>query len=370
MQQLASILDGLYVRHVTKRDQALLDLVFNPAPAQEDVDAGLAVADIEVLGAHKALLLSYFVHDNPQFKLTQYVEPRLHGLIRFFRFQNMRTLAHFSRIGKALNKAGIPFAVFKGAAMKALRPQLARPMGDTDILLARGTIKGAVKICEGLGYQHIRGKPTHAIGMHTDAEDAVDLHYQVFDHGRDMTALQEGIFSRATQHNAFGVDFLLPASEDLFFLILANLAKNLHDSTTLDGLYYALCDSRYLLQSKPGFDFSIVREDARLGDKEMEIRFAAEFMNRIIHNFIVDLDEYLPYPENVEQFLRLCEFDERFFMPLRHICQQMRVAELCNYPFLHGKKIIKFLIMSKLRSHQGFVNWYLNRQQKNNLSNA
>lgn len=364
MTALPAIIERAYKRYVSRQDQALLELVFNPAPGQADVDTCLATADIEALGAHKALLLTYFLHDHPQFTLNAYAEPRVRGLMRYFHFYNTRTLAHFSRIGKALNKAGIPFVLFKGGAMKTLRPQLPRPMGDTDILLPKGAIDRAVKICEGLGYQHIHGKPTHAVGMHTDTEDAVDLHYLVFDEGRDMDALQEGIFRRATPRRAFGVDFLLPAPEDLFFLVLTNFTKNLHDSTTLGGIYYALCDCHYLLKSTPGFDFSIVREDARLGDKEMEVRFAAEFMNRVIPGIIPDLDRNLPYSDKVNEFCNLLVFDEKYYMPLRHACQALRVAELRNYPALHGKKILKFLVMDKLRKYPGFVNWYLARQAR------
>lgn len=371
MPTLTNILERTYARYVAPKDQALLELVFHPVPSQQNVDDALALADIEALGAEKALLLSYFLHDNPQFSLSAYAEPRLRGLMQFFHFKNTRTLAHLSRIGKALNKAAIPFVLFKGGAMKALRPNLSRPMGDTDILLPKGTIHKAVKICEGLGYQHIHGKPTHAVGMHTDTEDAVDLHYLVFDdEGYDLETLQEGIFRRSAPHSAFGVDFLLPAFEDLFFLVLANFTKNLHDSTSLGGIYYALCDCHYLLKAKPDFDFAIVRENALLSGKQMEIRFAAEFMNRIIPGFIPDLDKNLPFSDKVKEFCNLLVFDEKYFMPLRHICQQMRVAELRNYPALHGKKILKFLIMNKLRSYPAFVSWYLKRQDRRAAAHA
>lgn len=364
MTALTVVIERAYTRYVSDQDQALLDLVFNPDPRQGDVDACLAKADIEALGSNKSLLLSYFLHDHPQFSLGAYAEPRVRGLLRFFHFQNAKTLAHFARIGKALNKAGISFVLFKGGAMRALRPDLPRPMGDTDILLPKGVIGRAVKICEDLGYQHIHGKPTHAVGMHTDTEEAVDLHYLLFDEGRDMDALQKGIFARATPCKSFGVNFLLPAPEDLFFLVLTNFTKNLHDQTTLGGIYYALCDCHYLLRANPAFDFALVRENSRLGDKEMEVRFAAEFMNRVAPGIIPDMDANLPFTDKVHEFCDLLVFDERHYMPLRHACQTMRVAELRNYPFLHGKKIVKFLIMDKLRRYPRFVRWYLERKKR------
>lgn len=359
----SEIIERCYHQNVSEQDQSLLDLVFKTKPTQSDVDTCLEKADIEVLGGTKCLLLSYLLHDHPELKLTPYAEPRVRGLMRYFHFQNTKTLSHFARIGKALNKADVPFVLFKGGAFKAMRPVLSRPMGDTDILLPKGKIQQAVKICENLGYQHIHGKPTHAIGMHTNTEDAVDLHYLLFDEGRDMEALQEGIFVRSTPHNAFGVDFLLPSPEDLFFLVLTNFTKNLHDQTTLGGLYYALCDCKYLLNSHPSFSFETVRANAQLGDKEMEIRFAAEFMNRVVPGIIPDMDKNLPFATMVDDFCNLLVFDEKFYMPLRQTCQAMRVAELRNYPRLHGKLILKFLLMDKLRRYPGFVRWYLQRQE-------
>lgn len=361
---LSSILERCYRQHVSAQDQALLDLVFHPRPTQADVDACLEIADIEALGANKSLLLSYFLHEHPQLRFSSYAEPRVRGLMRYYHFQNTKTLAHFSKIGTALNRAGIPFILFKGGAMKALRPDLSRPMGDTDILLPSGTIDRAVKICEGLGYQHIHGKPTHAVGMHTDTEDAVDLHYLVFDKGRDMDALQRGFFSRARPMQAFGVEFLLPAPEDLFFLVLCNFTKNLREHTTLAGLYYALCDCHYLLTANPDFDFAVVRQNAHLGAKEMEIRFAAEFMNRVHRGIIPAVEKNFPYNDQVSAFCDLLIFDERHYMPLRHACQALRVAELRNFPLLHGKKIIKFLIMNKLRTWPAFVRWFLRRKER------
>lgn len=365
-----ALINQFYNRDVSPHDQALLDLVFNPHPTQADVDACLAKADIEVLGADKALLLSYFFLEHPDLKPDDYTGPRLKGLIRYYHFRNTATLAHLSRIGKALNEAHIPFLLFKGGAMKVLRPDLPRPMGDTDILLPRGTLNRAVKICEDLGYQHIHGKPTHAVGMHTDKEDAVDLHYHFFDEGRDQDALEEAVFRRAQKHGAFGVEFLLPCHEDLFFLVLNNFTKNLREHTTLGGIFYALCDCRYLLNSKPDFDFRIVRENAFLGAKEMETRFAAEFMNRVVPGLIPAVDANLPFREKVAEFCNLLVFDEKVYRPLRSVCQAMRVAELRNFPMLHGKKIIKFLIFDKLRRHPGFVSWYINNRMSERWLNA
>lgn len=365
-----TVLERFYRQYVSAGDDALLKLVCMANPSQQDLDDCLATADIEVLGAPKSLLLYYLWHDHPGLDLGDYAEPRVKGLKRYYHFQNAGTLAHFSRIGRALNRAKIPFVLFKGGAMRALNPDLPRPMGDTDILLPDGAIRRAVRICEGLGYQHIHGKPTHAVGMHTDTEDAVDLHYLVFDQGRDMKTLQANIFRRASPFNAFGVDFLMPAREDLFFLVLNNFVKNLREKTSLGGIYYALYDSRWILKNNPDFDFAIVRENAILGDKELETRFAADIMNRVVPGLIPDVERNLPFTAQVEQFCNLLLFDEHIYQPLRSVCQAMRVAELRNYPIPNGKRILKFLIFDKLRQKPWFITWYLKHRMPKRFLDA
>lgn len=370
MKAYTTILERFYNQYVNKQDQVLLDLVLQENPTQAEVDACLAQADIEALGAAKCLLLTYLTHNYPNLQLNAYAGPRIQGLQKYFHFHNTKTLSHFSRLGKALNEAGIPFILFKGGAMRALRPDLPRHMGDTDILLPAGTIKRAVKIGEGLGYQHIHGKPTHAIGLHTDTEDAVDLHYHVFDEGRDLDALEKGFFERAKPFRAFGVDFLMPAPEDLFFLILNNFTKNLREKTTLGGLYFAMEDARWLLENTPDFDFEIVRQNAVLGDKELETRFAADFMNRVRPGLIPDVEKNLPFTSQVSDFCNLLVFDEKVFRPLYGVCQAMRVAELRNYPWMNGKRILKFLIFNRLRKRPAFVAWYIKNRMSERWLNA
>lgn len=364
MNSFNTIITRCYNRYVSQDDQALLKLVFKNNPTQKDIDDFLNIVDIEVMDGNRCLLLSYLLHEHPTLSLSDYAEPRIKGLMRFFHFKNVKTLAHFSKIGNALNKNKIPFVLFKGGAIKAMRPNLSRPMGDIDILLPEGKIQEAVKICELLGYQHEHGKPTHAVGMHTENEDAVDLHYLLFDEGRDMQTLQKNIFLRATKHYAYGVEFFLPCPEDLFFLVLTNFTKNLHDQTTLGGIYYALCDCNFLLRVKNNFSFDIVREDAELGKKELEIRFAAELMNKIIPEIIPNLDKNLPFLNRVNEFCNLLIFDEKFYTPLRQKCQAIRVAELRNFPVKNGKKILTFLLFDKLRHFPAFISWYLKQYNK------
>ncbi|MDR2726961.1 MAG: glycosyltransferase, partial [Deltaproteobacteria bacterium] len=168
-------------QYVSPADRALLDTVFAAEPTQAMLDECLRVCDIEEIGAHKSLMFSYLMREHPELRFSEYAAPRLRGLISYFRFANVDTLRHFSRIGKALNAAGIPMLIFKGAAMKILRPDLSRPMGDVDILIPPERMNEAVSLCRKLGYHDARDGALHAVCIRAaDGKDAVDIHQAVF----------------------------------------------------------------------------------------------------------------------------------------------------------------------------------------------
>ncbi|MDE6735313.1 MAG: nucleotidyltransferase family protein [Desulfovibrio sp.] len=355
---LRRLVAKLYGTHLTARDQCLLDFRFAKAPTQDMLDECLAQCDIEAMGGNKCILLAYARREHPELVFSDYAGPRIDGLIRYFHFANTKTLAHFSKIGKALNQAGIPILLFKGAAMRALRPELPRPMGDADILIPAGRIDEATRIGEGLGYLHTREESNHAVDFHTEAESAVDVHHSIFDPDRDYTAFHKGLFERAKPATVFGVDVLLPSREDLCFLVMANLTKNLREHTTLHSIYFSIEDCAWLQRDTP-LNWDIIREDAVASGHEVETSLAAAFMNAAVPGLFPEPEELFPELRGVEDFCNLVIFDEDYFLPRQRHCQSIRVVELKNDPWRHGSRILKFLLLKKLRGYPAFVRWYL-----------
>jgi len=367
---LQRLLSRFSEQYTTKEDLTLLQLVFSPSPTQQMLDNALRICDIEALGAGKSILLSYLMHGNPTLYFPDDVTPRLKGLILNARFANMKTLSHFSRIGRAYNTAGIPILLIKGGAFKVLRPTLSRPMGDVDVLIPKKRFAEAIKIGEKLGYLHDREDSLHAVDFHTETESAVDVHHSLFDPGKPLDVLHENLWERATPHRAFGVDFLLPCHEDHFFLVLANFTKNLREQTSLGNLYYALCDTTFLYSSKVDFDWGIVWDDAVASGREIEIRFAAEFMNKIVPGIIPNMETNFPITRGMQDFCTQVIFDEDFYLRRQRDCQSIRVVDLKNHPQRYGKQIIKFILLKKLRRIPAFVRWYLQVQLAKEVNDA
>jgi len=357
----------LYQHHVTERDQVLLDLVFSSSVTQKTLDDCLEICDIEAMGAHKSLLFSYFMREHPELRFPAYAAPRLKGLITFYRFTNIQTLQHFSRIGKALNAAGIPMLIFKGAAMKILRPELPRPMEDVDILVPPERLDEAVRICQNLGYRDSRSGATHAVDIHTaDGKAAVDIHHALFTaddtDGPVAADFHRRLMARASERGAFGVRVLLPAPEDLIFIVLTNLAKNLRNKSSLHGLFYALLDSRFLLRAKPSLDWEIVRNNIQATNTELLVSLALEFMEALAPGLGPDFRAHLPASKKMADFCNQIVFDEDFLHHRREACRGILVLDLKNYPWHYGKMIFKLLLLKKLRRFPFFVRWYLRRQ--------
>jgi hypothetical protein len=361
---MSILMDKLYRQYITKEDQVLLDTLFAPAPSQEMLDECLKVCDIEVLGAYKALLFSYLMREHPELKFSPYEGPRLEGLIHFFRFANMKVLAHFSRIGHALNAAGIPVLIFKGAAMKALRPELSRRMGDVDVLVPEKHFSQTLRLCEELGYHDARTGAEHSVDLlDSDGVNAVDIHETFSFITVDYPFLND-LFARAKESKIFGVKTLLPCKEDLFTLMALNLGRNLRNKTSLHSLYFSLYDCRFLVTGTPAFNWDIVRENVRITKTEYQIRFAFEFMNTLVPGIMPAdiLKKYFPLKSKVKHLYDLDFINELVLPDKREACRKMLVRDLKREPRRCLGMLIKYVIIRKLRGFPPFARWFVRRK--------
>jgi hypothetical protein len=351
----------LYEQYVKQNERALLDFIFCGPRTQERLDHCLQHCDIEALGDAKTLMLSYVMLEKPDLVFSDHTGPRIKGLIDFYKFKNLRILAHCSKIGKALNEAGIPLLLFKGAAMKALRPRLPRPMGDADVLIPAERMAEALRLCKGLGYHDGRTGSPHAVDLYTkDDKNTVDLHRAVFESKQDLRTFHKNLFARARECRVFGVRALIPAREDLFFLALANLVRNLRGHTSPHGIFYALFDCPFLLASGDGhFDWEIVRADARDTGKELDLVFATRFVEVMTPGLLPELNRYFPLTGKAEDFYNQLLFNENHYMPLAEECRKILVVQLKNYPWHFGRKIARFLFLKQIRRSAALMRWYL-----------
>lgn len=330
LDKLINVLSSNLLKDIiTDSDKILLNLVFSKNPTQDDLDDFLAKWDIEVVGGNKALMLSYFMKMHPSLKYSDYVAPRLKGLLQYYRFKNMKLISHYTKICRKLEKEKIDFMIFKGGCMKHLRPEYPRVMGDIDILVIEKDWKKCGEIVQKMGYDVCWD--IHSIDLHPQGkkDGIMDIHkYIIMDTPKEKSILKD-IFKRATKQKVFGIETLVPCNEDMFFILLVNMVRNLKNQTSQGGILYNLFDCKYLIESKPDFNWDIIIQNAKKTGTESNIYFAIRFLNNIVPNLLPEKykrDEY--FEKQFKNYCILLIYQRFFIWNLKQKCRQMKIKDL------------------------------------------
>lgn len=343
---------------VTENDKLLLNLALSENPSQEKLNSFLSKWDIEVAGSNKALLLSYFMKRHPNLKFTDYEGPRLKGLLKFCRFRNLKTISHFTKLGRELNKNNVPILIMKGGAMKYLRPDLPRTMGDIDVLAPKN-FKKVPKIMTNLGYTYENW--VHSLDMHEvgSEEGTVDVHKYVDMLSEKSYRINKDLFARSKKVKAFGVDVYLPSNEDLFFLTLVNLAKNLRAKTSSAGILFSLFDCKYLIETKPDFNWDIVYENAKKTGTKIPLSFAIRFINKIVPEMLPLKNGDEVFERETNNYCKIIWFERVWFPDFQEKIRKIKF----------GEQLKKFNLLSYfgIKLEYKFIKWFNNNDWCKNL---
>ena len=319
-------------KYITPSDTKLLNLFFKKDVTQDDLDNFLEVWDIEKEGGHKALMLSYFMKLHPEFTYSSYIEPRLNGILKYYRFKNLSLVSHYKKICTAIKQAGIEFLVLKGGALKYYNPEFPRIMGDIDILVPPKDYEKAKKIALSFGYKYTEHE--HSIDLQDPQTDLtlLDIHYKFNMHTATDDSITEDIFKRAKRENVFGIDGVyVPCVEDMLFLLLVNLNKNMAQYSSFPSILYSIIDSKYLINLKPDFDWDIVKQNAVKTQTEHHLAVAIRFINEYASDKL---------PEMYEK-----EFNERCILHIYNEWYLKKLQKKSHTLFIDTvKRIIKNII--------------------------
>lgn len=308
------LIDGFKRELMSKNDENLVNFIFSPDPTQEKLDKFLSKWDIEVAGSAKALMLAYFMKLRPELKFNDYTAPRLKGLLNYYKFQNMKLFSHFTKICHKLKSQNIDFMILKGGAMKCIHNEFPRVMGDIDILVKEKDYEKARHIAEEMGYRC--EWDIHSVDIHPkDSEEGImDIHRYILMNTGCERNINEDLFNRARVENVFGIKTYVPCNEDMLFIALVNMTRNLRNKTSWNGVLFTLFDVQYLINSKPDFDWNIVINNARKTKTEMQIFFATKFINKIVPNLLPEkFQENSLFDKEVNDYCTLLMY-QRFFL--------------------------------------------------------
>jgi hypothetical protein len=350
-------------------DRKLLNLIFSAKPKQEDLDNFLKEFDIELIsGTERILMLAYFKKYHPDLIFPEYSGPRLNGIIEYYKFSNLKTIAGFAKAGKALNDAGIPILLFKGGVMRFLRPDLPRAMGDVDFLVPTEDYERAIDIVAKTGFKEkFKKREPHSVDFHNDNGQTLDLHNHVIKNIKDKyrVPFEKELFHRGTKTKAFGIEVVLPSYEDIVFLLLTNLCNNLRFEEIGPKEMFTLFDCDWILKNKTNFNWDIVLENARKTKTLYQVKMICEFFCSIVPSFITeDIKTKIPLTQELERRYKDLIFEFCIIEPVRREKKQIHWSavkregfiEIIKYLFLK----LKFLSLKGLRKSFTVVSMMVN----------
>lgn len=308
-------------------DSALVDFLFCREHTPRELEDFLGCWDIEVAGGHKALFLSYLMQRRPDLEFPSYVGPRLKGLLMRYRFDNLRLAAHFSRIVREFNSTGIVPLLIKGGAMRFLRPELPRNMGDMDVVLASKTeYARAMDIVRNMPAYEFE-ESTHAFDVHEKDSSAgvLDVHWRIEVLQEKETGSVDRLFDGAEEHEVFGARAYIPSPERMMFILLQNLAKNLKFKCSISGVLYSIFDADWIGKSKTDFNWKEVSSLARAFNAESQVALAGMYLNRLVPGLIPpEIVENESFKKAFEEECRLCLFMDEYYLPAKMTCKKLR----------------------------------------------
>ena len=340
------VIDTLYEGIISADEQKLIDLAFQKNLSQEQLDAFFKAWDIEAHGTETALLLSYVMKEHPQLTFNDYNAPRLSGVRNFFRFKNLELIAHFKKVMVELGKRGIVPMVIKGGAIKSLRPDLPRVMNDIDILVKNEQeYQTALQVVRDMGY--VLYEPENGEGHSTDVHFPekngafLDIHCCMDFYIDNRDELTKVFFDRAQKQNVFGCECLVPAKEDMVFLSLFHLAKNLKQGACVEGIPYAAFDLAYL--TKDDFNWQIVFDDMHLTRTQVQIYMAINFMNKVFKDKFFEEEVTIDANDIARSGFYKDVFYAKFVHEVKHRCKKLKLKQS-----LHSWADFKFYLKNEM----------------------
>lgn len=275
------IMCKFHKRYITDKDVELLKVVLKDDISQEEFDRFLENWDIEEEGGHKAIMLAYFMKVHPDIKYPVYIEPRLKGLLQYYRFRNLKSISYFKKVCGRLKDSNIDMLIFKGGLMRHLRPEYPRFMTDIDILVRnKENFEQAKSVAQESGCTYC--EYNHSIDLSDDVlgGGVLDIHHKVDMISEAEALLNEDLFKRASLEKVFNVEGIyVPCCEDMLFLTLINLSKNIMRVSSYANILHAIIDCDYLIKLKPDFNWDIVKQNAIKTKTEDQIYIIIKFVN-------------------------------------------------------------------------------------------
>ena len=240
-------------------------------------------------------------------------------------------------------------------------------MGDIDIIVRKEDYEKAVKTAEEMGYDCARS--LHSVDLHLNGseEGILDIHHFINMNTGQEKSINESLFQRAKQERVFGVPARIPSWEDMLFISLVNMSRNITEKTSIGGLLYTLFDIRFFLQ-KSDFNWQIVIENARKTRTEMQLAFITKLINKLFPDFLPEkIDGIDSFAKLLNDYCVLLMYKRFFLWGMKQRGHELRFWTMFNSwdRFIEYVKLKpKYLILKSCRFSPKLAQFMMNLDEK------
>ena len=197
----------------------------------------------------------------------------------------------------------------------------------------------------------------------------LDIHKYIYmDTGKEEK-LNKNLWLRSKTLTFLDIKTAVPSNEDILFILLINLARNLRNATSFSNILYSFFDFKYIVQSKPDFNWEILKENAKITRTQDQMYFSLYFikvfLSDIIPNDILNIDNKCK--KQLNDYCLKIYFNRIFLENLRQKNKNLTINDILKNTTLikdYLKIKPKYFIMKRLRRFPFIISKIMERKIK------
>ncbi len=328
---------------LSKKEEYLLKLYISETVTKDEVYYLFNNLDynIEKETLSFNFLLANLFQNNPHIEIPKDIEPRLKGVLKWFRYRNILLMSGLKQLTVALNNNDIPVLFIKGAAMRILEPNRLRIMADVDCTVDADNFNKTIKVSESLGF-NVNAVCDYATEIKRDSIQKIDIHKNFIKNYKNTGKTGKKIFERAKQLDFYNSKIFIPNNEDMIFLLLINGYENIICSQDFYRTVSWLLDIIYIVKNNREINWQLVVFNAEETETLAQIKIMFEMVNYFLPDTI---------PGNIISSINVSKQDNKNFLAytkkLLFCCKTQHLKEQVR-DYIKGNKNFDFFRVTKL----------------------
>lgn len=284
---------------IREQDQLLINLILSDSPTQGDLDSFLSNWDLEVEGANNGLLLALFKQRHPELVFNQYVGPRLDGLIRYFRFMEVKFMVELKRFYREMTSIGIHFMLLGDMALRLMMPDTPRSIRQIEV---------------GVPKKYVRKVKPHASEMIS------------------VVPLDEAYFAQSRTLSVGEIQIQVLEIEGMIYRLLLGLEYGVNMLDYFRSLPQTVLEINEMIRIGGAFDWSITRDLIIREKTGPRVHDAIECYSSLVQDRLEDFSTgTFSQKESIDNINR-CKYIRDVLIPCRTTRHEYSFSKLISTP--------------------------------------